>query len=120
MMSSLVSSYVDAINHGGVPDIKKGWGYVVEESLKIALLARFAAIAAAQQQPETLRPWLSSSQTRSLGPGRWPPAAARGPRASTLHNRAAALLPPTFSSLRSTAAPAALITHDPLRAWRRR
>jgi hypothetical protein len=36
MMSSLVSSYVDAINHGGVPDIKKGWGYVVEESLKRA------------------------------------------------------------------------------------
>ena len=36
MLGGLVRSYTDAINDGGVPDIKKSWNYVVDETMRQA------------------------------------------------------------------------------------
>ncbi len=36
MLATLARSYVDAINGGAVPDIRKSWDYVVEETLRTA------------------------------------------------------------------------------------
>ncbi len=36
MLGALTKAYTDAINAGGVPDIKKSWGYVVEETMRQA------------------------------------------------------------------------------------
>jgi hypothetical protein len=36
MLGVLTKAYTDAINDGGIPDIKKSWGYVVEETMRQA------------------------------------------------------------------------------------
>ena len=44
MLGALTKAYTDAINAGGIPDIKKSWGYVVEETMRQAHDASLAKL----------------------------------------------------------------------------
>ena len=60
MFGTMAQSYVAAINDGAVPDIKKSWDYVVEETLRTAFEAALAVISPA------LRQWALAGRTTAL------------------------------------------------------
>lgn len=69
MLATLARSYVDAINGGAVPDIRKSWDYVVEETLRTAYESAAGSFAselraAAVAQPLPSRASLDTTQRR--------------------------------------------------------
>ena len=72
MLATLARSYVDAINGGAVPDIRKSWDYVVEETLRTAYESASGSYTAglraeAVAQPLPSRASLDATNAALLG-----------------------------------------------------
>ena len=75
MLGALTQAYTDAINDGGIPDIKKSWNYVIEETLR---QAHDSAVT-------TLRDNLQTLSTRGADSGKLPTALEFSRAAHSLH-----------------------------------